>query len=392
MFEKYAAAVGDHIVNVLKDNGIDIYHLKECYNYWGLDKDKMEVWTNKDMSMKPYMVVDFDYYFLTDYKMKKYYTEAENGMFHFWEFDYKNNYPTSCMPFVVIKNIATDKMKSIERILTTQYIKDNVVRIKHPILSENIILNLQISEVTNVNNIEENILNIYMKSMSIPWFVKKTTEEEFKNNQKINMFVMKQVEALTMIWNTCKDELAMMSSDENEEATHEKEKAICINSNRIELLKFAEIPEERWAQNDISWIYKRMQLKSVTINDIILEMAKEDDERKREIEQEKQRLEQIRQEKMRQLNSEQFGEYMEPARCSEYERRFYENTADIRKNTKRMEELENDRIKREWERESDERRRRSYESRRQFDAIVKANKERRSKGQPELPLPRREYW
>ena len=68
------------------------------------------------------------------------------------------------------------------------------------------------------------------------------------------------------------------------------------------------------------------------------------------------------------------------------------NSISDKRRRREMEEHDRRREEQELARESRERSRRAYESQREYDRIVKLNEERRRKGQPELPLPRREYY
>ena len=68
------------------------------------------------------------------------------------------------------------------------------------------------------------------------------------------------------------------------------------------------------------------------------------------------------------------------------------NSISDKRRRREMEEQDRKREEQELSRESRERSRRAYESQREYDRIVKLNEERRRKGQPELPLPRREYY
>lgn len=391
MFDRYTMAIGEHVVSVLNTNGIHIHHVKDCYEYWGLNKGKFDNLMNDSLSGTPCLIVDLEFSFLSNYTMTKYYTESDDGMMHFWEFDYKTNFPASCRPSIIMRNISSVEKEQIERILEECYGKVNVVRIKHPILNASIVLNLQIDENTSC---ESGLVNTkYMKLINVPWFIGQILEEDFKINKNCNLFVMKQIEALTIICDTCEKKMVLRQNAETNDDVRIKEKVQLIDSNRIKLLNFAKIPEDKWSLNSILWIYKRMIKEECTIAQIISKMREEEEKAKEEKKQEELEKEKLRQEKMRRQHRMTYDEYSESQRRSEYPEGNSSEVADeIRRQTREMEKLERERIKREQEYENEERHRRARESQRQFDAVVKANQERRRKGQPELPLPPREYW
>lgn len=391
MFDRYAMSIGEHVVSVLNTNGIHIHHVKDCYEYWGLNKGKFDNLMNDSLSGTPCLIVDLEFSFLSNYTMTKYYTESDDGMMHFWEFDYKTNFPASCRTSIIIRNISSVEKEQIEHILEECYSKVNLVRIKHPILNASIVLNIQIDE--NVSYESDTVDTKYMKLINIPWFIGQILEEDFKTDKNCNLFVMKQIEALTIICDTCEKKMALHQNAETNDDARLKEKVQLIDSNRIALLKFAEVPEDRWDLNSILWIYKRMIKEDSTIAQIIFKMKEEDEKAKEEKRQEELEQEKLRREQMRQQCRMTYAEYSEPQRRSEYHGdNSSEVAAEIRRQTREMEKLEKERIKRQQEYENEERRRRARESQRQFDAVVKANQERRRKGQPELPLPHREYW
>lgn len=418
MFAVYAKAIGEEIKKVLIKNGCNVDVFSDCYYPWGIDEIELDRLKSRESNI-PFVMIDLDYYYLTNYEVTKYYTQMEDGEIRFWEYDYKTNFPVSCRPRVLVYGENKEILESIVWILCDEYQKGNCLYINHPILPNNYI-SFKIEKkksmrMDDIKTVGDNLfaITLFFEPVNVPWFINKIDRKELDDDVKMQGIILDIIVALFHIHENCKKYMDSISQDDSQLMEHTKEKALSINSNRIELLNLADIPNKIWTISYIEQVREYVNKKQIPIKDAVNKIKEEEAIRK-QIEEDKKKREERKQHQ--QTVAEQCGEsdeyydeyyddyydggggYYEP-RSSSGISRIIEGTVSsyianqsvvkaINRQTRMFEERDRERARR----EDEVRRRSAEESREKRRAVIKMNQERNRKGLPELPIPPADWY
>lgn len=391
MLEIYLNAIGNHVTNAMQEHGAHVEHLCRQNKYWGVDYNILRNESISNISI----CTTLDYKYSTDYTVKKYFTEAETGDFHFWEYDYKSCFPISITPFVMIFGLDEEEVNNLKSRILSYLSTPRIIRVKHPLLQENLLLKCTTNDNPNVSGrkIDEKryVVMIELKNFIVPLFNRNILASNSDNHDyNWNQYVAKQACALAGLWDKCR-QLWNSGSITNE---HDKQKFNQIYESRNHLLALSGIPKNMWDYDHIKAILDRVESQNKLIEDAVKSIISEEN---RQQEAESRRQEYHRAEEQQHImengrpNHNESGAAKEDRNNGGGHGSFLGNVAaaaigsaignrGIKKELKRQREAEEAR-----ERE------RARESRRMRDEVIKANMERRKKGQPELPVPPLEY-
>lgn len=138
MYQIYAKAVGEDIYKVFQNQESEIIHASDYYTTWRLDDIGVAHAVDSNILTPPFFVVDFDFFFITNYEVTKYYTQSQDGKFRFWEYDYKRNFPACCRPFIQLFCSNREELDIAGKIVCDEYATGRSVFVYHPILPNNI--------------------------------------------------------------------------------------------------------------------------------------------------------------------------------------------------------------------------------------------------------------
>lgn len=408
MYQIYAKAVGEDIYNVFQNREREIIHASDYYTTWRLDGIGVTRAIDDNILTPPFFVVDFDFYFITNYEVTKYYTKAQDGKIRFWEYDYKRNFPICCRPFLQLYCSNREELIIAEKIVCDEYSVGRSIFVHHPILPNDM---LSFKLVSNTGTGVERIdlikriytKKIYFQQFNIPWFIDRYNKQEIDQELELQQYSVEHIMALFNLSSSCKRYLDLILANNDTEINHIKEKLVSINSGKIELLELLGIPNSMWNIKDVKRISNYIHKDNFSIKQAIDKIIKEDEKRRQaelEMERIKKEKELAQQSDPRQYEDyDDYDDYSKEYRGQVSVSRIIGNTVSsyianrsvvnaINRQTQVMEQQEKEKRRQ----QDDERRRRAYESQREWNRVAAINKERRRKGQPELPLPERHYW
>ena len=267
MFDQYAMAITDNINQELEKVSFAVDILTDIYTEFGVDEEMYNYIRDRN-STNPFLFIDFDYKYITDYNTRKYCTQNSAGKKCFWEYDYKRNFPVHCRPRLVVFGDSEAIVSEVVDKINDIYSIEKSIEIKHPILpNNNIDLKLCIKNKNDIIQTNNGLYTTWLcfDEVIIPWFWNRF-DNKYDYNHQIN--IINVILALTMIIDSCSTYLnSHLSSVEDIE--HTREKLYSIRSTRKELFELVNIPHKMQNLNEIIEIRDCVQENRITIFEAI---------------------------------------------------------------------------------------------------------------------------
>ena len=385
MYISYVEAFGRDIIESLGTELQSCEFVSDCHSDFGYDSSIM-IKRMKNSNIHAVFTTDIDFNYVSDYKVTKYFTKDGNGTLKFWSYDFNRFFPTMARPSVII--IARDEtaLCHIQSLITDEYTRSHSIEVAHPILPDHWVpFKLMISNKEHMKHYhdqDEGVYTtvIYFDIVNLPWYFREWNKADIYSSQSLQKEALRQYFVLCDLEENCF--AFIQHSEENSET--DAYRLNTIKTKKTALLDAMGIGNDMRDFEAIKRISKIVNIQGSTIQEAMDQIYSEIIERR------KREIERLNAEKERvQARYYDYRPQGEPVLKS-----VFESLSEHRKEKKFERKLEGERQKYEreqWQRDQEERHRRAVQSQREWDAVKKANEERRRKGQPELPLPPR-FW
>lgn len=391
MYSLYVEMFGENICESIGNELQSCKYVSDCHGEFGYNSSTL-LEHIKNSNVSAIFTTDMTYNYVSNYKVTRYFTEDENGSLKFWNYDFNRFFPTLARPSVVV--IAKNKtlLSHLEDVIISEYANSHLAKVPHPILpNQKISLKLLISNKEHINhyyNQDEDTYSstIYFDIVNLPWYFKDWNRTDVNNSHHLQKEALRQYFALCDLEEGCAN--VINNADENSEA--DTYRLNTIMRKKAALLDIMNIGKDMRDHKMLKKIAMMVNLQEISIQEAVNQLYSEI------IAERQKELEKINAERKR-MQAHYYEDDYDTQRGSILGS-IIDGASEYR-NEKKLEKqrLEYEREQKEYEKKRerekrDERHRRAIQSQREWEAVRKANEERRRKGQPELPLPPRDWY
>ena len=403
MYSTYITAFGRNICESIGSELQACEFVSDCHDEFGYHESVMLEYM-KNTEIQSVFTTEMTYNYISDFKVTKYFTEDKNGSLKFWNYDFNRFFPMSVRPSIIVIARSEAVLHHLENVIINEYSNSHLVKVPHPILpDQKISLKFAVSareqvKYSHSQNEGTYHLVISFNIVAIPWYFKEWDITKVRDNCILQKEVLRQYFALYDLERGC----ANLKSSTPENAEADMYRLNAITSNKLNLLDILNIDKDMRDHTHVKQIARKVDLQGMSVQKACEQLHSEEiiadrEKQIKELKRERERRQTAYQSDDSYYNDDyNYDDNMQGSSILGAAIDAFTETRRERKTEEKRLKDERDRReneRREYERrEREERHRQSIQSQREWEAVRQANEERRRKGQPLLPLPRRTWY